>query len=170
MGFHCQKFVGLSAGGEWIRTSGSANGRSEARRRRIRRGTSFRRDRHRDAGDLHLHRAEVVAAGDVDRPPVVAASLKPVFFLFHEFQDSFILILIQPIAVSTFAKIHFKVVCPVLKSFHQFTTLGALTSCCGCAEDQTTFLVVAEIEDFIFKLFQFLAETYDFASGAINML
>ena len=84
-------------------------------------------------------------------------SLKPVFFFFHEFQDSFILILIQPIAVSTFAKIHFKVVCPVLKSFNQFTTLGALTSCDGCAEDQTTFLVVAEIEYFIFKLFQFLA-------------
>jgi len=83
--------------------------------------------------------------------------LKPVFFLFHEFQDSFILILIQPIAVSTFTKIHFKVVCPVLKSFQQFTTLGALTSCDGCAEDQTTFLVVAEIEYFIFKLFQFLA-------------
>src|SRR5260370_23546841 len=35
--------------------------------------TSFRRDRHRDAGDLHVHRAEVVAAGDVERPPVVAA-------------------------------------------------------------------------------------------------
>src|SRR6266851_9037447 len=49
------------------------SGKSEARRRRIRRGTSFRRDRHRDAGDLHLHRAEVVAAGDVERPPVVAA-------------------------------------------------------------------------------------------------
>src|SRR3954452_23863015 len=40
---------------------------------KTRRGTSRRRDRHRDAGDLHLHRAEVVAAGDVERPPVVTA-------------------------------------------------------------------------------------------------
>jgi len=83
-------------------------------------------------------------------------SLKPGFFFFHEFQDSFIFILIQPIAMSTFTKIHFKVVSPVLKSFHQLTTLGALTICGSGAEDQTAFLVVAEIEDFIFKLFQFL--------------
>ena len=40
---------------------------------------------------------------------------------------------------------------------HQFTTLGALTICRSGTKDQTTLLVVAEIEDFIFKLFQFPA-------------
>jgi hypothetical protein len=96
---------------------------------------------------------------EMRRPSVFGQnfSLKPGFFLFHEFQDSFIFILIQPIAVSTFTEIHFKVESPVLKSFHQLTTLGALAICGSGAEDQTTFLVVAEVEDFIFKLFQFLA-------------
>src|SRR5579864_4378870 len=30
-------------------------------------------DRHRNSGDLHLDRAEVVAAGEIERLPVVAA-------------------------------------------------------------------------------------------------
>jgi len=57
---------------------------------------------------------------EMRRPSVFGQNfpLKTDFFLFHDFQDSLISLLIHPVAVSVLTEIHFKVVGPVLESFH----------------------------------------------------
>jgi hypothetical protein len=96
---------------------------------------------------------------EMRRPSVFGEnlSLEPGLFLFHQVQDPFVLVRIQPKAVPVLAEIHLEVVKPVLKSFHQLAALGAFAGGDGGAEDHGAFLVFAEIEGFVLELFKLLA-------------